>query len=42
VAVFLTLFAGTPALYYIFFATIEIACALFIIYYAWKWPNEEM
>ena len=40
-AVFLTLFAGTPALYYIFFATIEIACTLFIIYYAWKWPKQE-
>jgi hypothetical protein len=40
-AVFLTLLVGTPALYYAFFATIEIACTLFIIWYAWKWPNPE-
>ncbi len=40
-AVFLSLFVGTPALYYIFFATIEIACTLFIIWYAWTWPNPE-
>jgi hypothetical protein len=40
-AVLLSLFVGTPALYYIFFAPIEIACTLFIIWYAWKWPNPE-
>ncbi len=40
-AVFLSLFVGTPALYYIFFATIEIACTLFIVWYAWKWPKQE-
>jgi len=40
-AVFLSLFVGTPAPYYIFFATIEIACTLFIVLYAWKWPNPE-
>ena len=28
---------GTPALYYVFFATIEVACTLFIMWYAWKW-----
>jgi hypothetical protein len=28
---------GTPALYYLFFATIEVACTLFIIWYAWRW-----
>lgn len=39
---FLSLFAGTPpTLYYMFFSTIEIACTLFIIWYAWKWPNPE-
>ncbi len=40
-AVSLSLFVGTPALYYIFFATIEIACTLFIIWYAWTWPKQE-
>ena len=28
---------GTPALYYLFFATIEVACTVFIIWYAWRW-----
>lgn len=26
---------------YIFFATIEVACILLIVWYAWKWPNHE-
>ena len=41
VAVSSSMFVGTPALYYIFFATIEIACTLFIIWYAWTWPKQE-
>jgi len=40
-AVFLSMFVGTPALYYIFFGTIEIACTLFIVWYAWTWPKQE-
>lgn len=37
-----TLFSGTPpAPYYIFFATIEIACTVFIVWCAWKWRNPE-
>jgi len=37
-----TLFGSTPpAPYYLFFAAIEVACTLFIIWYAWKWPNPE-
>ncbi len=37
-----TLFGGTPpAPYYLFFASIEIACTLFIIWYAWTWPRPE-
>ncbi len=40
-AVSLTLFGGMPAPYYIFFAAIEIACTLFIVWYAWTWPNPE-
>jgi hypothetical protein len=35
-----TLFAENPA-FYILFASIEIACTLFIIWYAWKWRNPE-
>ena len=41
-AVFSSMFVGTtPALYYVFFGTIEIACTLLIIWYAWRWPNPE-
>ena len=40
-AVFLSMFVGTPALHYVFFGTIEIACTLFIVWYAWTWPNPE-
>lgn len=28
---------GTPALYYLFFATIEVACTVYIVWYAWRW-----
>ena len=31
----------TPPPFYIFFASIEIACTLFIVWYAWKWRNPE-
>ena len=31
----------TPALFYAFFASIEIICTLFIAWYAWKWRNPE-
>ncbi len=41
-AVFSSMFVGTPAPYYIFFGTIEIACTLLIIWYAWKWPKPEL
>ncbi len=34
-----SLFAGTPTLHYIFYSVIEIACALFITWYAWTWRN---
>jgi len=30
-----------PAPYYIMFASIEIACTLFIIGYAWRWKKQE-
>jgi hypothetical protein len=38
-AVFASMFVGTPALYYLFFGIIEIVTTLFIIRIAWKWPN---
>ena len=28
-------------LFYVFFSAIEIACTLFIIWYAWTWPRPE-
>jgi len=31
----------SPNLYYVFFATIEMACTLFIVWYAWTWPHPE-
>lgn len=37
----LTLFIGIPTIYYVFFSAIEIICALFIIWYAWKWPKSD-
>ena len=40
-AVSASMFVGTPAMYYIFFGTIEIITTLFIIRIAWRWarPN---
>jgi MFS family permease len=40
-AVSLSMFVGTPAPYYIFFGTIEIACTAFIVWYAWRWVDPE-
>jgi len=31
----------TPVLFYVFFASIEMVCTLFIAWYAWKWRNPE-
>src|SRR5690349_1595292 len=39
VAVLASLLVATPALYYLFFAVIEIATTLTIIWYAWTWRN---
>jgi uncharacterized protein DUF6326 len=37
-----SLFGGTPPnLFNVFFTTIEIACTLFIVWYAWTWPRPE-
>ncbi len=34
----LTLTGGTMPAFYVFLATIEMACTLFIAWYAWRWP----
>ncbi len=36
-AVSLSMFVGTPTMYYVFFGTIEIATTLYIVWSAWKW-----
>jgi hypothetical protein len=38
-AVILSVFIGgtTPALYYLFFAIIEVVCTSLIVWYAWRW-----
>jgi hypothetical protein len=36
----LSLVATTPALYYIFFSTIEIASTSAIVWYAWTWSGD--
>jgi hypothetical protein len=41
VAVSLSMFVGKPALYYMFFGTIEIVCTSLIVWYAWRWPKPE-
>ncbi|MGH8623586.1 MAG: DUF6326 family protein, partial [Burkholderiales bacterium] len=44
-AVALSVFLGgtMPALYYLFFATIEIVCTSLIVWYAWTWkPTAEL
>jgi len=40
-AVAFSTFVGTPAPYYAFFAVIEIACTVFIIWYAWTWRQQK-
>ena len=40
-AIIVSLLVATPALYYIFFAVIEIVTTLLIVWYAWKWPNPQ-
>jgi hypothetical protein len=38
-AVLLSVFVGgtTPAIYYVFFAVIEVSCTSLIVWYAWNW-----
>jgi Family of unknown function (DUF6326) len=37
----LSLFVAIPALYYVFFSVLEIACTVFIVWYAWKWSHPQ-
>ena len=37
----LTLLSGKAPAFYLFLSTIEIATTLFIIWYAWTWPDPE-
>jgi hypothetical protein len=32
---------GNGSVTYLFFATIEVVCMLFIVWYAWKWTEHE-
>jgi hypothetical protein len=34
-----SLIGETPTLFYAFFAAIEIACTLFVVWYAWTWQS---
>jgi len=36
-----SIFVGTPTIYYIFFACVEITTSLFIIWYAWTWSKPQ-
>jgi hypothetical protein len=36
-----SLFVGTSLPFYMMFASVEIACTLFIVWYAWRWRNTE-
>ena len=37
----LAVVTGGHGLYYAFFATVEVACMLLIIWFTWKWTNPE-
>ncbi|SRR6056297_755396 len=36
-----SLFVGTPKIYYIFFATVELGTLMLIIWYAWTWKEPQ-
>jgi len=38
----LAVVTGGHGLYYAFFATVEVGCMLFIIWFSWKWTNPEL
>jgi hypothetical protein len=40
-AVFASMFAGKPTLYYLLYGIIEMSCTIFIVLYSWKWKEQE-
>jgi len=36
-----SLFVGTPTMYYMFFAAVEVSTSLFIVWYAWTWAEPQ-
>jgi len=36
-----SLFAGKPAMYYVFFSVLEITSTVLIVWFAWNWHNAE-
>lgn len=41
VALVLTLFVAVPAMYYVFFTVIEVACTALVVWFASKWSRIE-
>lgn len=37
--IIVSLFVGKPTSFYIFFASVEIATTLFIVWFAWNWKD---
>ncbi len=37
-----SLIGDVPTIFYAFFAAVEIACTLFIVWYAWTWRRPEL
>lgn len=37
-----SLVGEAPTIFYAFFATVEIACTLFIVWFAWRWRRPEL
>ncbi len=37
ITLIMTLFVAVPTVYYVFFATVEIACTTAIVIFAWNW-----
>ena len=42
ITILFVVIGGSLTLHYIFFAAIEVLCLSLIIWYAWKWPKQEV
>ncbi len=42
VVVFASLLGPQPTLYYLFYGVIEVVCTSLIVWYAWKWREQEV